>query len=56
MPYKYVIGFVGVACESVCNTNPCENNAQCLEDRTSLHGYRCQCNSSIFTGMLFPPF
>ncbi|XP_022163708.1 protocadherin-like wing polarity protein stan isoform X2 [Myzus persicae] len=43
-------GFVGIACESVCDTNPCENNAECVEDRKSLRGYHCQCNSTAFTG------
>lgn len=45
------LGFVGVSCESVCDTNPCENHGTCIEDRKSLRGYHCQCNSSMFSGM-----
>lgn len=48
---KIFLGFVGAACVSVCDTNPCDNNAQCVEDQKSLRGYHCQCNSSSFTGM-----
>lgn len=43
---------MGIACDSVCDTNPCENNALCIEDRKSLRGYHCQCNSSTYNGML----
>jgi len=46
-----MLGYVGIACESVCDTNPCKNNALCVEDRKSLRGYRCQCSSSTFNGM-----
>lgn len=43
---------MGVSCESVCDTNPCENHALCIEDQSSLRGYRCQCNGTTFSGML----
>lgn len=44
---------MGAACKSVCDTNPCENNALCIEDHKSLRGYHCQCNSTKFNGLYY---
>lgn len=43
-------GYVGGVCVPVCSTEPCENTGTCVEDRLDVKGYRCQCNSSDYSG------
>lgn len=43
-------GYVGSHCTSICQLNPCENQGVCLQDKGSLKGYFCQCNSSLYSG------
>ncbi|KAL3270161.1 hypothetical protein HHI36_009218 [Cryptolaemus montrouzieri] len=43
-------GYVGPLCQPVCNINPCENGAECVENFDSKKGYHCTCNSTEFSG------
>lgn len=43
-------GFVGALCQPICNINPCENGAQCIENLSVAKGYQCKCNSSEYSG------
>lgn len=45
-------GYVGSHCTSICQLNPCDNQGICIQDNGSLKGYFCQCNSSLYSGML----
>lgn len=45
-----IAGYVGPSCSHVCETNPCENGAHCVEDTESPRGYKCVCNSEQYRG------
>lgn len=46
------LGYVGPSCSHVCDTNPCLNGGQCVENEESMRGYTCICNQETFTGNL----
>ncbi|XP_065199574.1 protocadherin-like wing polarity protein stan [Planococcus citri] len=43
-------GYVGPACNHVCETNPCANGAHCEAGVDTPRGYRCVCTSELYTG------
>ncbi|KAJ8914679.1 hypothetical protein NQ315_017377 [Exocentrus adspersus] len=43
-------GHVGSLCIPVCSLNPCENDGICIEEPSLPKGYKCDCNSTEFSG------
>ncbi|XP_044754021.1 protocadherin-like wing polarity protein stan isoform X2 [Coccinella septempunctata] len=43
-------GYIGALCQPICNINPCENGAECVENLEFTKGYQCKCNSSEYSG------
>ncbi|XP_072387451.1 protocadherin-like wing polarity protein stan isoform X2 [Diabrotica undecimpunctata] len=43
-------GHIGPLCVPVCSEDPCDNGGICLEDKRDPKGYRCECNSTNFSG------
>ncbi|XP_063227767.1 protocadherin-like wing polarity protein stan [Bacillus rossius redtenbacheri] len=43
-------GYVGPSCINVCELNPCSNGGQCIEDKNTVRGYSCECNSDEYSG------
>lgn len=43
-------GHVGGACVPVCTVQPCEHTGTCIEDPVDAKGYKCQCNSTDYSG------
>lgn len=43
-------GFVGPMCQPVCTVSPCLGQSMCIETDQLDRGYRCQCNSTEYSG------
>ncbi|CAH1976683.1 unnamed protein product, partial [Acanthoscelides obtectus] len=43
-------GRAGPLCQPVCELELCDNGGRCVEDQLEQKGYRCDCNSTEYTG------
>lgn len=43
-------GYVGPSCVHICETNPCQNGGECVDDGKSTKGYECVCDKALYTG------
>ncbi|KAK4875010.1 hypothetical protein RN001_011432 [Aquatica leii] len=43
-------GHVGPLCLPVCQLNPCENSATCIDNISKSNSYECKCNSTEYSG------
>ncbi|CAG9865104.1 unnamed protein product [Phyllotreta striolata] len=43
-------GHIGPLCVPVCSEDPCDNGARCVQDLEQAKNYRCECNSTNYSG------